>query len=145
MAELEDNTKFYLIDYEYGWWNPRYYDLGNYLNEWICDNAHPAHPGIFYYYSNWPTDDEIEAITREYWTLYTGGKQEWSLKKKECSKALTQTKSSMILNNFYWAVWAIMMLPEEDETDPDGYTWEFISGRAKMHHMCVEQFGFGAI
>ena len=112
LASLEDNNQIYLIDYEYGWWNPRYYDLGNYLNEWICDNAHPAPPGITYYFTNWPTDDEIESLTREYWTYYTEGQRDWSLSDPECANALEQTKKGMILNNFYWGVWAIMMLQE---------------------------------
>lgn len=137
MASLENNNTIYLIDYEYGWWNPRYYDLGNYLNEWVCDNAHPVYPGIFYYWSNWPTDEEIETITREYWTLYTGGQRVWSLAEKDCAEALEQTKASMILNNFYWAVWVILMLGEADETDPNAYHWSFLQGRIQMHHRCV--------
>merc|ERR1712060_1010502 len=59
LASLADATKIVLIDYEYGMWNPMYYDLGNYLNEWICDNAHPRDPGIHYYFDNWPAESEI--------------------------------------------------------------------------------------
>ena len=58
-----------LIDYEYGMWNPMYYDLGNYFNEWICDNAHQEAPGIKYYMDNWATDHEIESLVKEYYLL----------------------------------------------------------------------------
>ena len=58
-----------LIDYEYGMWNPRYYDLGNYCNEMICDNAYPGGTGIAYFMQNWPSDREIESLARSYWEL----------------------------------------------------------------------------
>jgi len=29
-----------MIDFEYGEWNPMAYDLANYLNEIMVDNAH---------------------------------------------------------------------------------------------------------
>lgn len=40
LVSMGDANDVMLIDYEYGTWNPRYYDLGNYLNEMVCDNAH---------------------------------------------------------------------------------------------------------
>ena len=51
----------------------------------------------------------------------------------------------MILNNFYWAVWAIMMLDEADYTNPEAYTWTFLEGRCDLHERCVAEFGFGQI
>ena len=69
LSSLEDETKIFLIDYEYGMWNPQYYDLGNYLNEMICDNAYAKEPGIKYYMENWPKDDEIEYLTKQYMML----------------------------------------------------------------------------
>ena len=35
----------------------------------------------------------------------------------ECQQAVLDTKKCMILNNYYWGVWSIMMLTEADETD----------------------------
>ena len=45
----------------------------------------------------------------------------------ECVQAVMDTKKNMILNSFYWVLWAIMMLTEEEETDPEVYYWEFIT------------------
>ena len=56
-----------LIDYEYGNWNPKMYDLANYLNEWCCDNNYPAACGIAHFLQNWPTEEEIVAVTRTYY------------------------------------------------------------------------------
>ena len=69
MSSLSDSTKLVLIDYEYGMWNPWCYDMGNYLNEWVCDNAYPCHPGVTYCFDNWPTDAEIESLIKQYWLL----------------------------------------------------------------------------
>ena len=58
-----------LIDYEYGMWNPRMYDLANYLNEWCCDNNYPQAPGIAHFLQNFPTEDEIVSLTWHYYKL----------------------------------------------------------------------------
>ena len=50
LKALSNNEKVLLIDYEYANWNPLTYDLGNYLNEHVCDNAHPEGCGIAYYH-----------------------------------------------------------------------------------------------
>ena len=55
-----------LIDYEYSNWNPRMYDIGNYLNEHVCDNAHPEGCGIHYYHQNMPSDAHIEYLVECY-------------------------------------------------------------------------------
>lgn len=62
---------------------------------------------------------------------------------RECRQAVYQTKLGMVLNNFYWAVWAIMMLKEEEETDPEVYQWDFLIGRCQMHNRIVSDFGVG--
>lgn len=46
----------------------------------------------------------------------------------------------MILNSYYWAVWAIMMMSQSEETDPEAYYWDFLLGRCEMQHRYVEQF-----
>ena len=44
----------------------------------------------------------------------------------------------MILNSYYWATWAIMMLTDDDETDPEAYFWEFLNGRCDMHDRYIK-------
>jgi len=122
--------------------------LGNYLNELVCDNAYPLEPGIKYYMKNWPTDAEIEYLTRNYVQLANKGDNtfEWSLeadKCEQCVSAVRQTKQNMILNSYYWAVWAIMMLTEKDESDSEAFFWDFLDGRSEMHMRYIKQFGFG--
>lgn len=61
----------------------------------------------------------------------------------ECADAVLSVKKCMVLNNFYWAVWCIMMLSEADETNSKCYQWDFFKGRVEMHKLCVEKFGIG--
>ena len=51
----------------------------------------------------------------------------------------------MVLNNFYWAVWAVMMLQEADEVNPNAFNWDFLAGRCEMHETCVAKYGVGHI
>ena len=78
-------------------WNPKYYDLGNYLNELVIDNAHPKPPGIKYYFENRATEHDIEYLTKQYVMLEKQGDSEftWSLDSslcEECVNAVKQTK-----------------------------------------------------
>ena len=139
--KLADASQISLIDYEYGMWNPMYYDLANYLNELVCDNSYPLGIGIRYYWQNWPSDQEIEYMTKLYYELWAqsqkGIKNNFNLARVGCRTALTMTKQCMILNNYKWAVWAIMKLNEADELNPDYYTWEYLLGRCEMHQRQV--------
>ena len=49
----------------------------------------------------------------------------------------------MVLNNFFTAVWAIMMMTEQDETDSEAYYWEFIDDRCEMGRKFFDEFGLG--
>lgn len=56
LTSLDNNLKITLIDFEYGGWNPVQFDLANYLNELMLDNAHPKGNGIKYYLENNASD-----------------------------------------------------------------------------------------
>ena len=70
LVSLHDPSHVILIDYEYAMWNPMYYDVANYLSEFVVDNA-----TVTYNLENFPTEAQLVAITREYFLL---------LKQKEC-------------------------------------------------------------
>ena len=40
LAAWDETRQLTMIDFEYGEWNPMAYDLANYLNEIMVDNAH---------------------------------------------------------------------------------------------------------
>ena len=121
-----------------------YFDLGVYLNELVCDNAHPKGTGVAYYMQNWSTNEEIEYMTRKLFELHHP-EHCWSMQDSQCNQAVQQTKQCMVLNNYYCALWAIMMLSESDETDPSAFNWEFALGRTLMHKKCVLDWQIGQI
>ena len=139
-----------LIDYEAGMWNPLYHDVANYLNEWVCDNTQ-----IAYFMENWPSNPEITALTREYFLLLKQREHGdcprseveglWSLELEACVSAVAQVKQCMLLNNFSNALWAILVLSEEDETNDRAFHWEFLRGRCLMIKTCFELFGIAKI
>ena len=119
------------------------YDIANYLSEFVCDNAYPLGTGVAYAKSNWPTEDEIVSLTRQYYLLTKGDGATWSLEDAECRQKVLEVKQCMVLNNYYWGVWAIMMLSDADETDNNVFNWDFAFGRCESHEMCVRDFGIG--
>lgn len=120
------------------------YDLGNYLNEMCCDNNYPDGCGCAHFLENYPTEGEIVECTRLYYEL-ENDTTEWSLDNEECQQKVLAVKQCMVLNCFFWALWCIMMIEEENETNPDSYHWELIDGKCKMQQMCQERFGFPAL
>ena len=111
-----DNWEVCLIDYEYGSWNPRMYDLATYLCEQCCDSSSPSDIGIVYYFQNLPTEEEIVSITHMYCSLANG---ELGLDDNELKLRVTEVKQCMIIELFIVCLWCIMMLKEEDDTNPD--------------------------
>ena len=63
----DGEVKLTLVDYEFGIWNPRYYDIAAYINEMVCDNAHPSPKKLAYFFANWATEDELISLARQYW------------------------------------------------------------------------------
>jgi|688.fasta_scaffold1538428_1 thiamine kinase-like enzyme len=128
---LNNNDELFLIDFEYGGWNPVAYDIANYLNEWCTDNAYPYESGVKIYLSNFPTNEEIEYISKCY---------------QECSGSVPedfvdQIKRCMLLNNFYWAVWAFMMLKPENYLNDKTFNYCYAAIRAQMYKHACKQFG----
>ena len=149
LVSLANNQDMLLIDYEYCSWNTWTYDLANYINEFACDNAHPGYPYIGYYPDNFPSDSEMQFLVREYLKVRletespnqsdsSALEELWSVEK---DKIMENLKKSIILNNFYWGVWAIMMLKEEEETEWDVFNWEFTRMRIDLLNIQRKRFG----
>ena len=67
---LEDNKIMILIDYEYSGWNPMAFDLGNYLNECMLENAYPHKNGINWYIENVMLENELQHMVQKYMQIY---------------------------------------------------------------------------
>ncbi|KAH9283948.1 Choline kinase A2 [Echinococcus granulosus] len=58
------------IDYEYGSYNFRCIDIGNFFNEWTYNNRYPHHPGFAYLPEAYPSREDQLAFWRKYLTVY---------------------------------------------------------------------------
>ena len=92
LTSLSDATQISLIDFEYGMWNPQYYDIAVYLNEFAMDNAYPCGSGIAVYLENFPDNHEIESLVRQYFELtqsrHPDQQIEWSMENLECQEVV---------------------------------------------------------
>ena len=52
-------------------------------------------------------------------------------------------KQCMVLSNFYATTWALMVLSESDETNPNAFQWDYLQGRCDLLQLCQEKFGVG--
>ena len=56
LSSLENPMDIMLIDLEYTNWGPFSFDIANYINETMLDNAYPLKNGINYYLYNMATE-----------------------------------------------------------------------------------------
>ena len=132
----DDNEKLTLIDYEYGGWNVFAFDIANYLNEYMLDNNWSAGNGIRCYVRNYATAEEREHLCKlmleRYFTTQLRGDNfdtYWEAKREQILK---EVEACLILNNFYWGVWALMMLADDDIEKDDVFNYDFAQCRVDM-------------
>ncbi|KAJ4891095.1 putative ethanolamine kinase [Raphanus sativus] len=91
----EEEEKLYLIDFEYGSYNYRGFDIGNHFNEYAgydCD------------YSLYPTKEEQYHFIKHY--LQPDKPDEVS--NGEVESVFIETDAYKLASHLYWAVWAII-------------------------------------
>ena len=104
-------------------------DLANYFNETMLDNAHPVSKGIKYYLKNFIKDHEQETMLKLYLAHYyrhyykneSEDKNDSNEKKyieTELPKFIDETRRCLLLNNYFWGVWALKMLKYDKLGDP---------------------------
>ncbi|KAE9462723.1 hypothetical protein C3L33_05361, partial [Rhododendron williamsianum] len=91
----DEEEKLYLIDFEYGSYNYRGFDIGNHFNEYAgydCD------------YSLYPTKDEQYHFLRHY--LEPENPEEVS--EEDLEALYIETNTYMLASHLYWALWALI-------------------------------------
>jgi len=91
----DEEEKLYLIDFEYGSYNYRGFDIGNHFNEYAgydCD------------YSLYPTKDEQYHFLRHY--LEPENPDEVS--DEDLEALYIETNTYMLASHLYWALWALI-------------------------------------
>ncbi|XP_050127631.1 probable ethanolamine kinase [Malus sylvestris] len=91
----DEEDKLYVIDFEYGSYNYRGFDIGNHFNEYAgyeCD------------YSLYPNKDEQYHFLRHY--IQPENQQEVS--DKELEALYVEANTYMLASHLYWALWGII-------------------------------------
>ncbi|KAH7848253.1 hypothetical protein Vadar_000139 [Vaccinium darrowii] len=91
----DEEEKLYLIDFEYGSYNYRGFDIGNHFNEYAgydCD------------YSLYPTKDEQYHFLRH----YLEPKNPDEVSDEDLEALYIETNTYMLASHLYWALWALI-------------------------------------
>jgi len=128
---LNQTEKLVLIDYEYGSYNYRGYDIANFFNEAAIDYTYPEYPYYILDQNKYPKDSELidfikyyvffskvdgktidevkvmydeeylRQVISEHYTL-----EEFNAKIEEIYE---EVKVCAMLSNYYWILWAVFM------------------------------------
>ncbi|XP_023739313.1 probable ethanolamine kinase isoform X3 [Lactuca sativa] len=91
----EDEEKLYIIDFEYGSYSYRGFDIGNHFNEYAgydCD------------YTLYPNKDEQYHFFRHYLQSERADK----VSEKDLEALYVETSCYMLASHLYWALWALI-------------------------------------
>ncbi len=124
-------------------------DIANYLNECCLENAHPKGVGIKCYLDNFPTNYECNQLIKAYLKSHferiqannpTDEKYENYLE-RSFSNFRREVENCLLLNNFYWGVWALLLIRDNDVCDDRVFNYEFALTRVRIYKMLLQQFG----
>ncbi|KAH9494791.1 hypothetical protein Btru_020625 [Bulinus truncatus] len=96
--------KMTIIDWEYGHYNYRGFDLGNHFNEWTFDYTMCGKPGFTFVSSNFPSKEKQFQFFRSY--LKASGKEEIS--QSDLVNIYVETNTLALHSHFTWGVWAMV-------------------------------------
>ncbi|KAL6974242.1 ethanolamine kinase [Sarracenia purpurea var. burkii] len=91
----DDEEKLYFIDFEYGSYNYRGFDIGNHFNEYAgydCD------------YNLYPNKDEQYHFFRH----YLEPEKPHEVSDEDLEALYTETSTYMLASHLYWALWALI-------------------------------------
>jgi thiamine kinase-like enzyme len=139
---LENNLRLILIDFEYAGWNPMAMDVAVLINETMNHNSHPAGNGVEFYLENLMTAGERDSLARtylsRYFNRYMPEKQRAQFESLDSffSAHLEPFKRQVLdcclLNNFFWGVWALQLLNEDEVLKPGIFNFDFAEARCEM-------------
>ena len=138
LAMRRDATKTMLIDFEYCGWQPRAFDLANYLNEVAFDNVYPYKKGIALYTQNLMGEAEIrdfltQYLRHEHKHLAVGDVNVDDYIKTELPKLTEEVHKNILLNNWCWGIWALKMLKPADVTSETVFNYDFADLRVQLY------------
>ncbi|KAL6523500.1 hypothetical protein OROGR_017103 [Orobanche gracilis] len=91
----DDEDKLYFIDFEYGSYNYRGFDIGNHFNEYAgydCDySLYPSKDEQYYFFRHYLRPDKPDEVSGE-----------------DLKAIYAETNAYMLASHMYWALWALI-------------------------------------
>lgn len=142
LMDVIDNSKLTLIDYEYAGWNPMAFDLANYLNECSLDNAHPSKAGIALVPNDMSQAERADFLSHYLRQHYNRNPVcSWEeFISTELPVLDQQVKQCILLNHFFWAIWAFATLRDKDVCSEDVFNYAYVDMRVKQFKQHKAQF-----
>ncbi|XP_022730655.1 probable ethanolamine kinase isoform X2 [Durio zibethinus] len=120
----DEHDKLYFIDFEYGSYNYRGFDIGNHFNEYAgydCD------------YSLYPSKDEQHHFFRH----YLQPEKPYEVSEKDLEALYVETNTFMLASHLYWALWALIQARMSPiDFDYLGYFFLRYNEYKKQKEMC---------
>jgi len=147
LMSSDDNFLLVLIDYEYGGWNPRAYDIAQFINECVVDLAHPGPTGIKYYYNNFPSGEERDELCRyycEHWHSYYNQESQsfeefWLVRGP---KMMRDLEACILLNCLFWTSLIVMSMRDEDVCKSNKINYSVLEGHSQLSRQFKEELKF---
>ncbi|XP_039039612.1 probable ethanolamine kinase [Hibiscus syriacus] len=121
----DEQEKLYFIDFEYGSYNYRGYDIGNHFNEYAgydCD------------YSLYPSKDEQYHFFRH----YLQPEKPYEVSEKDLEALYVEANTFMLASHIYWALWAIIQARMSPiDFDYIEYFFSRYNEYKKQKEMCI--------
>lgn len=120
----EDEGKLYFIDFEYGSYSYRGYDIANHFNEYAgfdCDySLYPAKDTQYHFFRNYLRPDKPQEVPNE-----------------DLEALYVETNSFRLASHIYWALWALIQAKMSPiDFDYLGYFFLRYNEFKKLKEMC---------
>ena len=142
---VNNNREFIVIDNEYAGWNPMAMDLAVYINETMNHNSHPGKNGVEWYLDNIMNMEEqellIKSYMKHYFDNYLPKHERYGVYNDDFGIFISKTFAPFhkqvwdccLLNNFFWGVWALSLLDEEEYLNNGIFNYDFAHSRCDMY------------
>ena len=118
-----------VVDYEYGGYNYRGFDWGNFFCEIACDNFVEHYPGFCLNPDKYPSDEQQKVLLQ----AYLGGR---AAAAGEVEAMMVEANSFAMASHLFWALWAVAQAA--DTTIKWGYL-EYAQQRALQYFVFKER------
>ncbi|KAB2076801.1 hypothetical protein ES319_A06G063600v1 [Gossypium barbadense] len=126
----DEHDNLYFIDFEYGSYSYRGYDIGNHFNEYAgyeCD------------YSLYPSKDEQFHFFRH----YLKPEKPYEVPEKDLKALYIETNTFMLASHLYWALWALIQAKMSAiDFDYLGYFFLRYNQYKKEKQMCLHNLTY---